>query len=139
MSHHLKDIGKNLDVLKSKYNLQNLLTSSDSAEPSDFCDMYNLTNIIKEKTCFKNLNNPSFTDLIILDRPKSFQNSMGIEIGLSDFHKKCATVMKMYYSKQKPIIHYCKFKDFNNDSFVVDIETLLTKPFNEEASPFQAL
>ena len=65
---------------------------------------------------------------------------MGIETGLSDFHKKCVTVMKMYYSKQKPsIIHHRKFKDFNNDSFVKDLQTLLTKSFNEEASPFQAL
>ena len=48
--------------------------------------------------------------------------------------------MKMYYSKQKPsIIHYRKFKDFNNDSFIKDLQTLLTKSFNEESIPFQAL
>ena len=65
---------------------------------------------------------------------------MVIETGLSDFHKMCITVMKMYYSKQKPtIIHYRKFKDFNNDSFIKDLQTLLTKSFNEEAIPFQAL
>ena len=46
----------------------------------------------------------------------------------------CITVMKMYYSKQKPsIINYRKFKDFNNDSFVKDLQRLLTKSFNEEA------
>ena len=48
--------------------------------------------------------------------------------------------MKMYCSKQKPsIIHYRKFKDFNNDSFIKDLQTLLKKSFNEEAIPFQAL
>ena len=48
--------------------------------------------------------------------------------------------MKMYYSKQKPtIIHYRKFKDFNNDSFIKDLQTPLTKSFNEEAIPFQSL
>ena len=42
--------------------------------------------------------------------------------------------MKMYYRKQKPsIINYRKFKDFNNDSFVKDLQRLLTKSFNEEA------
>ena len=92
------------------------------------------------KTCFKNPNNPSCIDLLITNRPKRFQNSMAIETGLSDFHKMCITVMKMYYSKQKPtIIHYRKFKDFNNDSFIKDLQTLLTKSFNEEAIPFQAL
>ena len=48
--------------------------------------------------------------------------------------------MKMCYSKQKPtIIYYRKFKDFNNDSFIKDLQTLLTKSFNGEAIPFQTL
>ena len=48
--------------------------------------------------------------------------------------------MKMYYSKQKPtIIHYCKFKDFNKDSFIKDLQTMLTKSFNEEVILFQTL
>ena len=144
ISHYLKEMGKDLDVLTSKYD--NIILMGDfNAEPADtivsnFCEIYNLKNIIREKTCFKNPNNPSCIDLIITNRPKSFQNSMVIETGLSDFHKMCITVMKMYYSKQKPtIIHYRKFKDFNNDSFIKDLQTLLTKSFNEEAIPFQAL
>ena len=52
-----------------------------NAEPADngvsnFCGINNLKNIIREKTCFKNPNNPSCIDLIITNRPKSFQNSM---------------------------------------------------------------
>ena len=58
-------------------------------------------------------------------------------IYLSDFHKMCIMVMKMYYSNQKrTIIYYCKFKDFNNDSFIKDLHTLLTKSFDEVAIPF---
>ena len=38
---------------------------------------------------------------------------MVIGTGLSDFHKMSATVMKMYYTKQKPsFVHYRKFKTF---------------------------
>ena len=142
ISHYLKETGKDLDVLTSKYDI---LMDDFNAEPadtgvSDFCEIYNLKNRIREKPCFKNPNNPSCIDLIITKKSKSFQNSIVIEIGLSDFHKMCITVMKMYYSKQKPsIIHYHKFKDFNNDSFIKDLQTLLTKSFNEEAIPFQAL
>ena len=48
--------------------------------------------------------------------------------------------MNMCYSKLKPsFIHYRKFKDFNNDSFIKYLQTLLTKSFNEKAIPFQAL
>ena len=65
---------------------------------------------------------------------------MVIETGLSDFHKMCITVTKMYCSKQKPfIIHYRKFQDFNNDSFIKDLQIHPTKSFNEEAFPFQTL
>ena len=116
-----------------------------NAEPadtvvSDFCEIYNLKNLIREKTCFKNPSNPSYIHLKITNRPKSFQNSMVIETGLSDIHKMCITVMKMYYSKQKPtIIHYHKFKDFNSYSFIKDLQTPLTKSFNKEAIPSQAL
>ena len=42
----------------------------------------------------------------------------------------CITVMKMYYCKQKyTIIHYRKFKNFNNDSFIKDLQTFQTKSF----------
>ena len=91
--------------------------------------------MIREKTSVKNPNNTSGIDLIITNRPKSFQNSMRRS---SDFHKMCITVMKMYYSEQKlSIIHYNKFKGFNNDSFVQDLQTLLTKSFHENQSFFR--
>ena len=137
ISHHLREIGKDLDVLTSEYDYI-MLMGDFNARPtdtvvSDFCEIYNMKNIIREKTCFKNPNNPSCIDLIITNRPKSFQNSMVIETGLSDFHKMCITVMKMYYSKQKPtIIHYRKFRDFSNDSFIKDLQTLLTKQGSKE-------
>ena len=44
---------------------------------------------------------------------------MVIETGLSDFDKMSATVMKMYYTKQKAsMAHYRKFKNFCNNPFV---------------------
>ena len=42
----------------------------DDTVVSDFCETYNLKNIIREKTCFKNPNNPSCIDLIITNRQK---------------------------------------------------------------------
>ena len=68
---------------------------ANTAAP-DFFEIYNLKNMIKEKTCFKNPSNPSCIDLIITNRLKSFQNYMVIETGLSNFHKMSITVMKMY-------------------------------------------
>ena len=144
MSLYLNDLSKNLDTLTSKYD-NTILLGDFNAEPTDtalpnFSEIYNLQNLIMDKNCFKNQNKPSCTDPIITNRPKNFQNSMIIETGLSDFHKMCITVMKMYYSKQKhSIIHYRKFKDFDNDAFIKDLQTLLSKSFNEERISFHAL
>ena len=86
-----------------------------NAEPnepaiSDFCEIYNTKNI-KEKTCFKNPENPTCIGLILTNRPRSFQDSTVVETGLSDFHKMCVTVMKMYRSRQRPsVINDRKFK-----------------------------
>ena len=38
----------------------------------DFCDLYDLENLIKEPTCFKNPNNPSSIDLMLTNRKRMF-------------------------------------------------------------------
>ena len=122
-----------------------LLLGDFNAEPttttvSDFCEIYNLKNIIKDKTCFKNPSAPTCIDLMITNRPRSFQHSMVVETGLSDFHKMCVTVMKTYYNKQKPsIVKYRKFKNFSNDAFLKDLKSLLSKFDNEKNVPISSL
>ena len=122
-----------------------MLIGDLNAEPteatvSDFCEIYNLKYLIKDKTCFKNPTKPTYIDLIITNRPKCSQYFVVIETGLSDFHKMSATVMKMYYTKQKPsIVRYHKFKNFCNDSFIKDIELLLSKLCNQQSVPFKIL
>ena len=144
ISEHLNEIGKNLDLLLSKYD--NFMLIGDlNAEPteaavSDFCEIYNLKHLIKDKTCFKNPTKPTCIDLIVTNRPKCFQDTVVFETGLSDFHKMSVTVMKMYYAKQKPyLVHYRKFKNFCNDSFIKDTELLLSKPCDQQNVPFKIL
>ena len=98
----------------------------NDATMKNFCQIYGCKNIIKDKTCFKNPINPTFIDLIIKNRPKSFQESEVIETGLSDFQKMSLTVMKVYYNKQKPkIIQYREYKDFSNEAFMHELESAL--------------
>ena len=107
-----------------------MLIGDLNAEPteanvSDFCEIYNLKHLIKDKT--------TCIDLIITNRPKCFQDSVVIETGLSDFHNMTAKVMEMYYTKQKPsIVRYRQFKNFCNDSVIKDIELLLSKLCNQQ-------
>ena len=71
-----------------------------------FCESYNLTNLIKQPTCFKNLEKTSSIDLILTNRPKSFQTTCVIETGLSDFHRMTASVIKMHLLSKTSTLNY---------------------------------
>ena len=87
ITERLGQIGKNLDILLSKYD--NFMWIGDlNAEPaevavSDFCEIYNLKHLIKDKLCFKNPTKPTCIDLIVTNRPKCFQDTVAFETGLS--------------------------------------------------------
>ena len=74
--------------------------NAEESEPclSQFLYEYNA----KESTCFKNVLNPSCIDLFITNSPLSFQNTIAVSNGLSDFHKMVTTV-KMSFKKHSPI------------------------------------
>ena len=64
-------------------------------EMKDFCEIYNLENLIKSPTCYKSASNPSSIDVMLTNRKLSFENSMTLETGLSDHHKMTITVLKI--------------------------------------------
>ena len=78
----------------------------------EFCASYNLKNLIKRPTCFKNLENPACIDHVLTNQPKSFHSSSVFETGLSDFHKLTLTVLKVCHAKHKPKI--IQHRDFPN-------------------------
>ena len=131
ISSQLEEIGNNLDNYMSAYD-NFILLGDFNAEPSnqflkDFCQVYSCTNIVHEKTCFKNPLNPTCIDLIITNRPKSFQSSMAIETGLSDFHKMTLTVMKVFYKKQSPnLVSYRNYKNFDNVTFMNNVKNSIS-------------
>ena len=74
---------------------------------SGFCDTFGLKSLIKGATCYKNPENPSSTDLILINNPHGFQNSCIIETVLSDFHRIVVTVMKTSFERLKTrVINY---------------------------------
>ena len=81
------------------YRYENFITLGDfnieekQEEIKMFMELYQLKNLIKEPTCFKS-DYPKFIDLIITNRPSSFQSSGMIETGLSDFHSMIVTILK---------------------------------------------
>ena len=116
------NLGKILDRHLSKFEHFLLVGDFNSeiheSSISNFCDTYNLKNIINEPTRYKKLLNPSTIDLILTNKSRSFQNTTTIETGLSDHHKMTVTVMKQYFPKQTPVLIICRnFKTIDKFAF----------------------
>ena len=114
----LSHVGKVLDTLLCDYDNILLLGDLNSIQEEqcmkEFCETYNLENLINDPTCFKNVNNPSSIDVMLTNRKKSFQNSMTIETGLSDQHKMTTSILKVHFKKK---VNYRSFKNFNELNF----------------------
>ena len=88
-----------------------------------FFYQHNLTNIVKEGTCFKNPSNPSTTDLFLTNSTSYFQNTKTFFTSPSDFHKLVKTTLKISIPKKKPLqTNYRNYKHFNNGSFNEDLK-----------------
>ena len=90
---------------------------------NEFCDIFSLTNLIKQTTRLTpTAKHPSLIDIILTNRPRSFKNSVAIETGLSDHHKMVVTVLKCDFVHIQPkTIHYRDYHQFSPDAFIADL------------------
>ena len=90
IKNHLQEIGKGLEYYSWKY--ENFIVlgdfNSEMSNPhmSEFCALYNLTNFIKEPTCYKNVDKATSIDHILTNHARCFQHSGIYQTNLSDFH-----------------------------------------------------
>ena len=84
---HLDSVSRSLDIHLNRYENVILLgdfnASTEDSFMKSFCENYDLRSLVKESTCFKNPENPSFFDLILTKKPGSFIKTGVIETGLS--------------------------------------------------------
>ena len=105
-----------------------------------FLYQHNLTNIVKENTCFKNSSKPSTIDLFLTNNSSYFQNTKTFFTGLSDFHKLVTTTLKISIPKNKPLqINYRNYKHFNNDSFNEDLKLAFNNTDIQACEEFEAI
>ena len=126
ISYFLNKVGDELDKMLSSY--ENILLLGDfnstvlETNMKEFCNTYDLKNLINETTCYRNPLNPRSIEVMLTNRKNSFQNSTTIEAGLSDFHKMTITVLKTHFKKKEPIVvDYRKYKYFNEQNFRNDL------------------
>ena len=132
---YFDDVGRALEIYNNKYD-QILLAGGFNAVVhktvlNNFLELYNLRNVVNEKTCFKSLQNPTCIDLFLTNCNMSFQHTQAISTGLSDFHKMILTVLKTTFIKAGPkeTIYRC-YKQFDKIEFKND----LTKKLYHESS-----
>ena len=103
ISDFLNEISKVLDLTTANYEhlfiMGDLNSEVKEKYLTEFCQLYNLKNLINMPTCFKIPSNPSCIDVMLTNHPRSFQNSLAIDTGLSDFHRMTVTVLKAYSPK----------------------------------------
>ena len=125
------ELTKFLDIIIDNYD--NLLIlgdlnidSSDSQDQGinafhDFCDVFDLRNLIKGKTCITKKHSSSI-DVILTNKKRLFKNSGTIETGVSDFHKMVLTMLRVQFKKLKPIqITYRDYRKFDQTQFLEDL------------------
>ena len=99
-SYYFNSLHKALD-LYSHFN-KKLLVGDFKTEVSDvlspFLYQHDVENLVKEKTCFKNANNPSTIDCFLTNNSLAFQNTITTFTGLSDYHELVLTVLKTTFS-----------------------------------------
>ena len=107
MSKTLHCLSKVLEIYICQYD--NIMLLGDfNVESLDqvlnvFSNVDNLFSFAKELTCFKNPYNQSCIDPFLTNRPRSFQNTLTIGTGISDFHKMVITVIEVFYKNRKKI------------------------------------
>ena len=109
-------------------NYENVLIIGDlnmvteNTHLNNLLQLYNLTPLIKEPTCYQS-QNPNCIDHILTNKKNLFKLSKTFETGLSDHHKLISTLMKSGIVKGPPKKKvYRSYKNFNAVHFESDLK-----------------
>ena len=84
----------NIDTLKKKGSKVQLF--------NQFCETFDMTNLIKSNTCFTKSSESSI-DIILTNRPRFFFHCQSVETGISDVHTMVCTLMRSQIKKVNPV------------------------------------
>ena len=129
-NYYFSEIGRALDLYKSNYERFILVGDFNKEDTEndihDFMLEHDLNNIVKESTCYKSKVNPKCIDLILTNKPRSFQNTTTFDTGISDFHKMVLTSFKCKFDKRTPKeVIYRDYKQFETVIFKEEIKSAI--------------
>ena len=95
---------------------------------SSFLYMHGLSNLVKDKTCSKNMQNSSCIDLWLTNNVYAFQQSITICTDLSYYHKLVLLVLKTAVPRSQPKeITFVDYKQYDSSKFKNELKNILTK------------
>ena len=98
-----------------------------SSHFSDLKDTCNISNLVKSTICFKS-SKDTLLDVLLTNKPKSFQKTFVCETGLSDCHKLVATIFRSALIKLPlKVVKYRSYKNFDENKFCYDLDQILIK------------
>lgn len=129
------DFTKNLDKITCNYdNFMilgdlnfDMLNDEKCVVLKNMCDIFDLTNLVKEPTCFCKDANPSLVDVILTNKPNYCCNICNFETGLSDVHHLVSVQFKGEIPqghKDKKKKQYRSYKNFDSENFISDLGQL---------------
>ena len=130
-NYFITELTKMLDKCRGSYE-NTVILGDFNMQPTNqilktFLEDNSFVNLIKSNTCFKSKPG-SCIDLILTNKPKSFQNSDVMETGVSDHHTLIFSFLKTNFTKMPPSkFQYRNYKKFEVHSFLQDVEQLPEK------------
>ena len=107
--------------LQETYTLTCLIQSVMETVFSDLNDTYNLSNLLKSS-------NGTLLDVLLTNKPKSFQKTFVCKTGRSDCHKLVSTIFRLTFIKLPPkVAKYRSYKNFDENKFCLDLDQILIK------------
>ena len=95
-----------LIIVDLNINLDSLKKGDTHSHLSDLCDTFSLFNLVNGVTCVKSQSGTSI-DVMLPNRPRSFQNTSLIEAGLSDCHQMIVSVFRAFFKSLPPeVVEY---------------------------------
>ena len=140
--YYFEALDKALDCYSSYDRI--VLTGDFNSKEQETCMetflyQHNLKNIVIESICFKNSSKPTI-DLFLTNNSSYFQNTKTFFIGLSDFHKLVATMLKISFPKSKPLeINYSNYKHLDEFSFNEDLKLVFDNTDVQTCEEFEGI
>ena len=106
-------------IVMGNFNIDIESSNSGKDKLENFCDLFNLRNLVYSKTCFMK-NSKSIINLTLTNKALYFQKTHVAEKGLSDYHKMISTFFKTCSSKLRTKVIYDRsYKKFNESDFLL--------------------